>query len=110
MSKHQASLEIKGRKWIIEYLTPQQYKRKHGLDSEGICLLHEKRIHLNKALISPGIVRHELIHALVEESNTESADLNANQMEELICAILQYHWAEFNAWTEYILFNAVKRG
>ena len=103
MSNHDIKISIKGKEWTIRYLTAAQYKKKIGTDSGAITLLDKKMIVFNKANVEPGYIRHELLHALVEESSVESAMLSPAQIEEVMCSIVQHQWHNIAIWTDLIL-------
>ncbi len=102
MSNH-FKLSIKGSDWTIRLLTGPAYNKKYGADSGAITLPGSKTIAFNKSMLHPGYIRHELLHALFEESNTESATLTPIQVEEVCASIIQNHWHNINMWTEYII-------
>ena len=104
MSKHEQLVSIKGKQWTIRFLTNAMYHKKIGTDSGAITILEKKIIVFNKGNINPGFVRHELLHAFMEESSVESAMLTPVQIEEVCASIIQHHWNDINILTDQILY------
>jgi hypothetical protein len=86
-------VQIKGSNWTINLLTRKKYEKKYGADdqSDGTCSKLKKEIDFHQDGFSPQTVRHELLHAFFGESNTYSANLDPQQMEELACEIFEQH-------------------
>ena len=99
----QVTVNIKGSPWIIKLFTKKQYEKLHGCDSGGITISKDKQIHLIKTELIPENVRHEIFHAFVEESNTASSNLDADQMEELCATIMGCHGIKIITLADYIL-------
>jgi hypothetical protein len=97
------NLVIKGNTWEIRFLTSPQYIKRFGSDSDAITVPFHKKICFQKSIITPGSIRHELLHAIFAECNTESATLDPTQVEEVCASILEKHWNDINQWTELIL-------
>lgn len=100
--KIELTVNIKGRAWIIRLLAKSVYTKNFGTDSSAITLLDKKEICVSKLDYLIGHIRHELMHAFVVESNTESAFLNAAQMEELCCSIVGDYAIEIVALADRI--------
>ena len=96
-------LNIKGGEWNIRLLPNASYIRKNGSDSDAVVYLNTKTIYFNVNKINLGIIRHELLHAIIEESHTESSSMSADQVEEMCASILQTQWNNINLWTEFII-------
>lgn len=101
-------LNIKGQEWKIRILSGSAYTRKYGVESKAFANLDTKTIVYNKNDMTPGIIRHELLHALLDEAHIESALLTSVQVEEMCASIIQYHWNNINLWTELILDEALR--
>lgn len=104
MSNHELKIAIKGKGWIVRFLTNAMYHKKIGVDSGAITILDKKIIVFNKGNINPGFIRHELLHAFMEESSVESAMLTPIQIEEVCASIIQHHWHDINILTDQILY------
>lgn len=102
-------VSIKGQDWNIKFLSRKRYNKKIGEGSDAITLLVKKTIVFNSEAINPGIIRHELLHALMEETHMESAELNPLQIEEVCASILQNQWNNINLWTEHILIKLLNK-
>jgi len=96
-------IQVKGAEWTVNYLSKIKYHKKHGFDSQAITLPDVKVIDLSHEFMSTINIQHELLHAFVCESNTESANLDANQMEELCASIVGEYAVEIVRLTYYIL-------
>jgi hypothetical protein len=82
------SYSVYGEIWKFHLASQRSYHRKFGSDSEAICLLKERAVWFNKAEFSPQVVAHELMHILFSQSNHNSAELDAHQVEELAAEIV----------------------
>jgi hypothetical protein len=85
---NEITMQIKGANWIIRVLSSVKYEKIHGSDSYGITIILDRRIDINKRHLTPNTVRHELFHAFMSECNTESANLDTEQLEELAASIV----------------------
>lgn len=92
MARKYLTLTIKDLEWKFFLQTPAAYKRMHGSDSEGITYPEEQEVWLNKKFFSPRTIRHELMHVYVASCNTESSNLNTDQMEDHCCSIVGHHF------------------
>lgn len=83
-SKKFVTKSIKGNEWHFYLETPTTYKRKHGNDSDAITYIKERQVFFNRAEFDTNVVRHELFHIYVAESNTVSSpDFTKDDMEDL---------------------------
>ena len=96
-------INVKGREWEARLLTRRKYEKLHGADSGAITIMSTKQIDFNKSDLNPEDVRHEVFHAYVKESNTESANLTADQMEELCCSLVGEYAIEIIKSADYII-------
>lgn len=96
-------LSIKGEDWEIIYLNNGAFVKRFGSECGAITYLDKRKIYFNKQTINLGFIRHELLHALLAECNTESAHLNSAQIEEVCASIVQNYWNSINMWTEEII-------
>ena len=85
------TITIKGANWLIKKLTPRKFKKVHHESWAAVTLPETKEIHINGDTYLPKDIRHELVHAFVEETNTNDVDMSAYDMEELCCNL----FAEF---------------
>jgi hypothetical protein len=110
MAAKSIKLKIKGENWRAFKLNALTYEKKFGDDSDAITLKQDREIYFKKGHITMGTVRHELLHALVSETNTDSANLNEEQKEEICCSIMDFHWHELFYLTEIIIDKLVLKG
>lgn len=96
-------LKIKGHDWEVFAQTPAAYKRKHGSDSHAITYTKDKQLYFNISSLAPDYVRHELFHAYIASSSTNSANLTADQMEELAAELYGEHGPEMDCLADQIL-------
>lgn len=101
-------INIKGSEWTIQILADSTYRKRFGRDSMALTDLDTKRIFFNKNLISPGVIRHELLHAIVAEVHLESASITPDQIEEICASIVETQWNNMNSWAELILNSLLK--
>lgn len=75
---------IKGAEWHFYLESAASYKRKHGSDSDAITYIKEREVYFNRSDFDTNVVRHELFHIYVAESNTNSSpDFTKDDMEDL---------------------------
>lgn len=80
---------VKGAEWHFYLESASTYVRKHGSDSEAITYLKEREVFFNKCEFDTNVVRHELFHIYVYESNTNSSpDFTKDDMEDLGAEII----------------------
>jgi hypothetical protein len=83
---------IKGAEWHFYLEISSTYVRKHGSDSEAITYPKEREVYFNKAYFDTNVVRHEIFHIFVHESNTTSSpDFTKDDMEDLGAEITGEH-------------------
>jgi hypothetical protein len=83
-------------------LSKTKYHKLHGFDSGAITLITEKIIDVKNDGFTTEYIRHELLHAFVAESNTESAMLNSEQIEELCASIVGEYGIEIVRLADFI--------
>ena len=91
------TVNIKGNEWTVKYLTPSQFRRECKIDGTDHAAAYTtvdgtRKIILQKGDATLGIIRHEIAHAIVSEAPILSANLSSEQMEELMCEIVQKDW------------------
>ncbi len=85
----QHQITIRGVKWKYVVLPDPLYFEKTGEDSDALTYQH--RMTFKQTGLTWGTCRHEIRHAYVRTLCVDSAELNADHMEE-ICAELDDHW------------------
>lgn len=80
---------IKGATWTVKKLSLRKFNSIHKhKECPALTLPQDREIHLNEKLYTPHFIRHELFHAYIAESNTESmTDMTLDDMEELAASI-----------------------
>lgn len=95
--------KIKGIDWKFFFESNASYVRAHGNDSGAISYYEDFEVHFNLACLSPGKVRHEVMHVYVASSGTNSASLDKDQMEELCAEIYESHGPDMDVLTDKLL-------
>jgi hypothetical protein len=96
-------ITMKGIEWTVYAHSTASYKRRHGSDSHAITYTKDREIFFNKDTLAPDYVRHELLHAFVASSSTNSSSLDVDQMEELCAEIIGEHGVELMLYADQIL-------
>lgn len=94
---------IKGHEWAFYAETNGTYTRKHGSDSHAITYTHDREIYFNISSLAPDYVRHEVFHAYVASSSTNSSNLDKDQMEELCAELYGEHGPEMELLVNKII-------
>lgn len=102
------TLNIKGLEWKIHVQSPASYRKMHGTDSSAITYPEDRDIYFKKDHVKHGTILHELGHALVWSAGTTSAQITADQMEELIFELLEEHYFDLGNWTRIVADFVVK--
>lgn len=102
-NKRVLKYSVKGIEWEFRCLTSSAYTRAHGKDSDAVTYPHDSEVYFNRSRFLPAVVRHELVHVFVSSSGTNSANLTAEQMEELCAEIYESHGPEMNMMVDKIL-------
>lgn len=84
-------IKILGQKWKVFLFDEDRYIRRLGDDSSGLTNTTTKEIYFNQEELHRDVVIHELTHALKAETCTESANLTADQVEEMFCDLVAKH-------------------
>jgi hypothetical protein len=94
---------IKGHTWTFYAEKNTTYTRKHGSDSHAITYTHDREIYFNINSLAPDYVRHEIFHAYVASSSTNSSNLDKDQMEELCAELYGEHGPEMDFLVDKII-------
>lgn len=106
--KKSLKISIKGIDWTIFGQSNASYVREHGNDSAAITYPAHREIYFNFSYVTPGYVKHELMHAYVSSSGTNSSKLAADQVEELCAEIIEEHYYEIGDISNKILSFLLK--
>lgn len=82
-------IQIMGDDWSV-YLISDNDNHLLDIDEYGSTSFENKEIYIRKATLQ--IITHELIHAFVYYSFTETCELTALQNEELMSEIISWNW------------------
>lgn len=101
---------IKGRSWSADLYSKKDYMVLHGPDSEAMCVVDKRCIDFAAGNVPIERVRHEVLHAFVEECHAQRLDLTLGQLEELICEIysLDFYQLEEAVHAIYDAFKGEK--
>lgn len=108
MKRKPFKANIKGIDWEFHLQTSRSYVRDHGKDSGAITYLGDKDVYFNQDQLTPGVVRHEMLHVFVASSGINSASLTTDQMEELCCELYENHGPEMDLLVDKILESFLK--
>jgi len=102
------TVKIKGKDWTVKLLTPKMFDKeaaKYGAyNAAAFTTLDGSRtILFQKGSMTPGTIRHEILHSIIYEAPVKSADLSAMQVEEMICEIMDSDYLEYISVVEQIL-------
>lgn len=108
MKKKPYKANIKGIDWEFHIQSNASYIRSHGKDSGAITYLGDRDVYFNSSQLSPGTVRHELMHVYVKSSGTNSASLSPDDVEELCAELYEVHGPEMDLLVDKILEHFLK--
>jgi hypothetical protein len=106
MAKKIQDLPIKikdGIPWTVKFYRERAYVKEYGNDSAAITESQFKRIGINLDVVLPSEVRHEIFHAYLAECNIESANLTAEQVEEVAASVVGDYALDIIKIADYIL-------
>lgn len=103
MKKKPYKATVKGMDWEFHLQSNAQYVRYNGKDSGAITYLGDRDVYFNSSQLSPGIVRHEILHVYIASSGINSASLTADQMEEICCEVYEVFGPEMDLLVDKIL-------
>lgn len=99
---------VKGVDWEFHLQSAASYKRDHGSDSGAITYLGDKDVYINQSQLSPGTIRHEVLHVYAASSGTRSSDLTGDQVEELCAELYEFHGPDMDVLVDRILGHFLK--
>jgi hypothetical protein len=79
---------ILGKTWRTKLVTPRTYIKNHTDDSDAITILTDRAIHFRTDCFNIEVIRHELLHAFMEETMMNRASLSPFQVEEIAAEIV----------------------
>lgn len=105
------SVLIRGQKWKFQVITDKLYEKKYPKESSSsvaICDKEAKVIHFRFDNISERVVRHELYHAFYSTFYTASADLEEDQIEEILAEFWEENYYTFGEKVQEV-FSKIKK-
>lgn len=97
---------IKGQPWKVKLLSTDKYSKQFGRDSMALTDKLGRTMYFDRDVLTVGTCRHEIGHSIAWECNVESSSLNAHQMEELFCSILDSEFESIDKVSKQIMKNA----
>ena len=106
------SVDIRGQKWKFQVITDKLYKKRHtkggAIDYVALCSTDNKTISFRFDHISERVVRHELYHAFYSTLYTASADLEEDQIEEILAEFWEENYYTFGEKVQEV-FSKIKK-
>jgi hypothetical protein len=84
-------IPINGDKWRFTVLDSDDFIRRHGDGNSGITITQSKEVHFDRDSLDLSLVVHEVTHVYFYYLCLGSADLSAEQMEEIACELMEKH-------------------
>jgi len=99
---------IQSQPWTFHLTPTRSYIKEFGSGSAAICLLNKKQVWFHIEEFTPSTIAHELMHILIDNSPHGSANLDADQVEEVAAEILYNTWHLWAVWVNeiYIQLNS----
>ena len=72
-------------------MTDKAYEKRYGTDSVGITDSDNYTVAIKKSHLGLPVLRHELGHTFYNSCCITSANLSADDVEEIFCEILAHH-------------------
>lgn len=89
------TIDLAGFAWRYTLVTKKQMAVANLSDDEecpGVCRPAQRIIYIKEDSIYHNVLIHELVHAFKDMTNTGTADMTADQTEEIFCEIFAYNW------------------
>ena len=105
------SIIIKGTPWDVELMSEKTFLKKYPefADAGAICRDEDNKLVFMPEHLSTGVVRHEVLHALVFTHEEYKEDLTPLETEELCCKIAQKEYPLWMQLTEQIVDAFLKK-
>jgi hypothetical protein len=88
MSDHKITLKIRGQEWTVKLYTTEGFYKQYEEAVAAVTIPNAKEIIFNDDDLSLATVIHELTHAYFAASHVVSANLSADQVEEVMCELI----------------------
>jgi len=98
-------ININGDPWSV-YLVREDDTELLTEDEYGSTEFESKEIYIRK--LTYQIITHELIHAFIFYTFTETAELTAKQNEEMGCEVVSWNWDKIAKLREEVYLGLIK--
>jgi selenocysteine lyase/cysteine desulfurase len=99
----QITRRILNEEWTFRTLSKAKYTKLYGKDSAAVTEFRAKTVSFIVNDINHDDVAHELTHVVYHQMNTNSANLDQDQMEEVMAEINGKCWHLWAQWTHDIM-------
>jgi hypothetical protein len=100
-------IKIKGTKWKYRLIPRELFLKVHKdaevIDHVAITIKQENRIDFTPNELTVETIIHELVHAYMSETYTNSANLENEQMEDIICDMISYNISKIQKQSKRML-------
>lgn len=104
-------VKIMGAAWTVRLLSEVEFLELNNAceNTAAITLPAKKEIHFQYSDLRLSTVRHEVRHAFTSELCIESADLSADQMEEVQCTLDENRFEDMDQTARNIYKKIIKK-
>lgn len=99
-------IPIKGRDWKFILLADKRFNKLHNSmgesDAVAMTMTTTYEVHFRKSDWDLITIRHELLHVLFTAGLSSSAELTAEQVQEICAEIVAHHTPDIVLWTDRI--------
>jgi hypothetical protein len=89
-------LNIRSKEWTMVLMDVDSYHKKNGEDSRAITHIEEHEVYFNTDYLTLPIIRHEITHVFVESYSHYNVEYTNDQLEEVLCSIVEYYYHELD--------------
>jgi hypothetical protein len=89
----QFRFEVLGKVWTLRLMKRKKYAKKNGKDSVAMTYRQKRRIDLSPFGKDLETITHEITHAYLTELCLDSANPDADALEEIFCEMMAKHGA-----------------
>lgn len=88
------NFKVMGNRWVMRVMPNSKYKKKNGKDSLATTHTNKRRIDVKKGDLCFSTIAHELVHAFFSETCAHQADLDADDIEEILAELFSRRGVE----------------
>lgn len=103
MKKRLFRIKIKGIEWTFRLLSDSSFIKKHGKAVRAVTMPEENLVEISKIYLCKSVILHELMHVFFDTCLITDSDLKKDQVEEVMCKIVEQHYTEIGAQADLIL-------